>query len=118
MMTNTNTSVFQDTIEIIKKRFRGNKKFYKEMVNLFFNTINHELEIMNQALVSSNLEKIKFPAHYIKGGANNLGAYRISKLAEKIEFLAEQDDAVAIEQLFQELKKELQRFREFSDRLN
>ena len=116
MMINDDFKDAEIISTVIKKRFVGNAKFYKEMVNLFFNTITDKLETINKAFISHDKEKLKFAAHYIKGGAVNLGAETISQLAETIELFDE--ETLHHEKLLQELKSELKKFREYVDRLN
>ena len=87
------------------------------MVNLFFETVNDKLKTITQAIILHDAEKIRDAAHYIKGGASNLGAQKISHVVEKMEILEEEEISVHVEKLLQELKLELKNFREFANQI-
>ena len=116
-----NSSKFSDEdviLSVIQKRFRGNISFYKEMVNLFFETINEKLETINNAIKTEDKEKIRFSAHFIKGGASNLGADTISEISKKMEFFEENSIITQTERLLPELHSEIKKFSEFVGRMN
>ena len=116
-LTKTNFKDREAISIIIEKRFRGNTKFYKEMVCLFFETIKETLDDIQQVIVSNDVDKLKFSAHYIKGGAYNLGAERIGQISEKMELLNSAELPVQIEKLLDELEIELKIFRESVDQI-
>ncbi len=98
---------------VLKKRFRGNIEFYKEMVNLFFETNAEKIDIINRAIKSGDTKEIKFSAHYIKGGASNLGAERIRQIAEILEMQDNIENGPQKNtELLQDLKTEMKNFRE------
>jgi len=103
---------------VIHKRFRGNTKFYKEMVNLFFETIHDKLETIQQAIPCKDKEKIKFSAHFIKGGASNLGAEAIRQISEQMEYMNPNEIPVLSEKLLHDLNTEIRKFSEFIGRMN
>ena len=105
-------------LSVIQILFRGNIPLYKEMVNLFFETVNEKLETIKHAIKREDQEKIRFSAHFIKGGASNLGADIISQISNKMESLEENNIIIQTEKLLPELHLEINKFSEFVGQIN
>jgi HPt (histidine-containing phosphotransfer) domain-containing protein len=103
---------------VIQKRFRGKIEYYKEMTDLFFDTVDDDLEDIQEAITSQNFEKIKIPAHYLKGSANTLGAKDIADIADQMEHLSAFDPNNNVELLYNRLLGALRSFRDFTNQLN
>ena len=91
----------------LEKRFYGNIEFYHEMVNLFIVSSEEKLFELKQAINSDDIDKVKSSAHFIKGGAANVGAYKITELAEQMELLKGDEGLHVIEDLLSELILEM-----------
>ena len=105
--------------DVIQNRFRGNLEFYKKMIELFFDTLQGYLERIGEGLATKNSEKVKYAAHSIKGSAANLGALTLHSLSEKLEYQSDNMNGSSdLTILFEQLKTELNKFKEYSATFN
>ena len=64
---------------------------------------------LEDALASDDIESIEKAAHSTKGGAANLGAIRLSRLAGKIEKAAKDKDPAACKELARQVRDNLEK---------
>ena len=62
------------------------------LVQQFLQQAPSQIQALQASLVSHDTENIRRQAHRFKGESLQIGAIRLGKLCEQIEFLAQQDD--------------------------
>ncbi len=68
--------------------FMGDKELLIEALTVFLEDLGGQIQIMHQALADNDTEVVGKEAHSIKGGAGNVGAHTISKIAFQIQKIA------------------------------
>ena len=89
----------------------GGNKFAIEMLDLFLNYVGEKVAAACQAGTQGNLDAVAKSVHPIKSSAGNVGARRIQDLASRIEQLAQQQNAGAIQPLLIELQRAFEHLR-------
>ncbi len=70
------------------KEFEGDKSLLLDVLSGFIQNVRGQIEIMRQALVSQDVDRVRKEAHSIKGGAANLRAQELAKIALDLEYMA------------------------------
>ena len=71
--------------ELSLREFSDDAEFLKDMAERFCQQTSTQMSRIKQALASGEIDKIAGFAHSIKGGAANLNAVRLARLASKVE---------------------------------
>ncbi|MBD3287342.1 hypothetical protein GF337_00925 [candidate division KSB1 bacterium] len=112
-MIRRNGTQFSDVLAAVNKRFQGDLSFYKSITGVFLKTTRENIENIRHAIKNDDMEKIRFSAHYIKGGAANIGAEEIREIAAKIESMEKDVISVRLESLLQAVETEMKRLNDF-----
>jgi len=101
---------FEKAIE----EFEGDKEFLMDVLKGFLENVRAQIETIHQAISKGDAEVVRKEAHSIKGGAANLTADELSKIAFELENLGksgmlEEDDVV-----LERLKKEFYRLENYT----
>ncbi len=67
------------------EEFEGDKEFLMEIINSFLEKVGTQTETIRQAISNGDSEIVRREAHSIKGGAANLTADELSKVASELE---------------------------------
>ncbi len=67
------------------EEFEGDEEFLAEVLEGFINNVKNQIRTIEQALDDGDSETIRKEAHSIKGGAANLTAYELSRIAFELE---------------------------------
>lgn len=78
--------VDNNKVESIISLADGDIEFLRELLRLFTDRSPTLIEDMSSALHENNLVKLEHSAHALKGTAGNLGAFRMMRLCERVEF--------------------------------
>ena len=65
--------------------FEGDEEFLLEVLEGFFENVTSQIGIIRQAISEGDAEVVRREAHSIKGGAANLTADALSKIAFELE---------------------------------
>ena len=103
--------------DLMIENYMGEKEIAIEVLLVYKNKVEKQLEKMEQAIVNKNINIIKFEAHSIKGGSYNVTAQKVGDIASKMESDCKNNDISNIESYFKELKEEFKRFVEAIDYL-
>ncbi len=88
--------------------FDGDKDFLLEVLNEFIKNIQNQLPKIKQAFVDGAAEVVEMEAHSIKGGAANLTADKLSKIAHELEKAGKSGDLTGHESLIPQLGLEIE----------
>ncbi|MCF6247644.1 MAG: response regulator, partial [Desulfobacula sp.] len=69
------------------KEFDNDEDFFLEVFDGFIETVEKQIDVLEQAVESNNGERIQKESHSIKGGAANLLALPLSTAASKLEII-------------------------------
>lgn len=105
---NSKKSIF-DKDELLH-RVRGDKQFFKEMLELFFDLAPDEIKILKSRLQENDIEQTKKQAHKLKGSFSNIAAHSLRDFAFEIETAAGNDDITEARQVFKKMETEFIRF--------
>ena len=94
-------------------RVGNDMSFYKEMVNEFINYIPEKLNLISNGIKTGDFDAVQKNAHNIKGAAGNLSAVRLHSLSLELENRGREKDISGAEDLVAELKREMERLKEF-----
>jgi HPt (histidine-containing phosphotransfer) domain-containing protein len=67
------------------EEFEGDREFLQEILQGFLNSAENHIATIHRYISEQNAEGVRKEAHSIKGGAANLCADRLSKIAEELE---------------------------------
>ena len=89
------------------KEFEGDKALLMEVLKGFIANVRGQIEIIRQALKTQDAERIRREAHSIKGGAANLRADELSRIAFDLEQLGKSGGLERGTETLRKLQKEL-----------
>jgi len=67
------------------EEFEGDREFLLEILHGFLNSAENHIATIHRYISEGNAEGVRKEAHSIKGGAANLCANRLSKIAQELE---------------------------------
>jgi signal transduction histidine kinase/DNA-binding NarL/FixJ family response regulator len=82
------------------------REFVAELVGIFGGDAPLRIAKLRVALELSDTQELALQAHALKGGAGNLGANKLSRLAADVELLAREGDLAAAARLVLEIERE------------
>lgn len=68
--------------------FEGDKSLLMEVLGGFIQNVRAQIKIIQDALIARNADRVREEAHAIKGGAANLRAERLSRMAFELEHIS------------------------------
>jgi HPt (histidine-containing phosphotransfer) domain-containing protein len=83
-----------------------------ELIDLFLENAEREVKAIKTAALERNESSRKERAHALKGSSSTIGAWRVAKLCEQLEVLAEQNSSARIDELVRKLESEFASARE------
>ncbi len=95
------------------KEFDNDREFLMDVLNGFLSNVQVQIEILNQAISEDDSEKIVKEAHSIAGGATNLSAHELGRLAIELEKLGRANILEGSREIFKQLENEYTRLRDF-----
>lgn len=104
-------------LEHILEEFGGDKAFLIEVLEDFFNEVMVQADTIRRAIPEGNAEVIRKEAHAMKGGAANLTAAPLSRMAHELEKIGKSGSCAGSEEIFGKLENEFQRLREYVKRI-
>lgn len=87
----------------------GDVELVKEIVPVFLNDNKERFEELSEAVEHGDAAAIKLYAHGIKGAGRNVGAKRLSDIADQMESAGRDNDVESARLLFDELRIEFER---------
>jgi HPt (histidine-containing phosphotransfer) domain-containing protein len=88
------------------EEFEGDEDFLMEVVEGFVGNVESQIEIIRQAISEGDAEVVGKEAHSIKGGAGNLTADELSKIALELENIGKSGNLEEGAQTLGRLEKE------------
>jgi PAS domain S-box-containing protein len=92
--------------------FMGNEQVLIGVLEGFVKNVEMQLPSIRQAVVDRNFELFRKEAHSIKGGAGNLSAAALSRLAAELEQLGKDQNLTGIEPLLIRFESEFSRLKQ------
>lgn len=89
------------------------KEFLKELIDIFSSDYPQKLSQISQAIKEKDFKTLNEVAHGLKGASGNLFLTKVSELALELEKRGKENKIEGAEEIYQELKEELEKFREF-----
>ncbi len=94
--------------------FDGDKAFFVGVLEGFMENVRDQIEILRQAVSDGDAELVRREAHSIKGGAANLTADELSKIAFKLENIGQSEVLEEGFEVLGRLEKEFQRLEAYA----
>jgi len=91
------------------EEFEGDKGFLMEVVEGFLDNVRAQIGIIHQAIASGDAEVVRKEAHSIKGGAANLTADELSRIALELENIGKSGLLEGGTEVLERLERELHR---------
>lgn len=88
------------------EEFMGKQDLLNKVLNTFLKNARDQIKILRQAIIDKDSEVIKNQAHTIKGGAANLTAEKLSKIAFELESIGTSKELKNAENLLNKFEKE------------
>jgi len=101
---------FEKAIE----EFEGDKEFLIEVLDGFLENVRAQIETIRQAISNGDAEVVWKEAHSIKGGAANLTADELSRIAFELENLGKSGMLEEGDEALERLKKEFYRLENYT----
>jgi len=89
--------------------FEGDRELLIEAMNLFLDSVRNQIETLRQAILDGDAEVVRREAHSIKGGAANLTADDLSKVAFELENMGKSNTLETSTVVLERLEKEFYR---------
>ncbi len=87
--------------------FEGDQIFLTEVLKGFTNNVRGQIDVIQQALKTRDADRVRREAHSIKGGAANLRADALSRIALELENIGKSGELTMGPRLLKKLEKEL-----------
>ncbi len=104
-----NKAIVSDTqeedLDELKEFLGDDKELINELISTFKESLNENIEKIENAIIKKDFNEIYFSAHAIKGAAFNIKLNRIGEIAMKLENFAKNKDLENIRLYFSKLKK-------------
>jgi HPt (histidine-containing phosphotransfer) domain-containing protein len=101
-------------IERALGEFEDDREFLMEVLMGFLENVKSQIQTIDQALSDGNLEAVRREAHSIKGGASNLTAEKLSRIAIELENIGKSGRLEEGIEVLKKLKGELRRLEDYS----
>ena len=95
------------------EEFDNDREFLMELLNGFQENLQVQIKTLNQAISEGDYETVAQEAHSIKGGANNLSALELGRVAGELEELVRANTLESVSETFKQLEEEYNRLRDF-----
>ena len=102
-------------IDLLNEFSQGDYEFVKQLLQGFIESVQENIVTLQSAIATNDVLTIIHLAHQIKGSSGNIGANKISHLAEQLEHLARQKNLAAAPALLIDLEKVLEQVISFVD---
>jgi len=96
----------------------GDIELLKEIVNMFLDVAVSDVQELQEAISTRNLDMVSKSAHKMKGSAANIGAQTTQKLALKLEQSAKAEDYEILNESFGKLQQELGKLEKVVDKFD
>lgn len=93
---------------VLLEKLGGEPAYVKEVLDLWFEDAPKRIDALLQASTSGDFIAVQQAAHTLKGGAANVGAERLRRIAEIIDFAARDQNLTPAKELGPTLLQELQ----------
>ena len=94
--------------------FEGDKELLIEAMDLFLESVRNQIGALRQAISDGDAELVRREAHSIKGGAANLTADDLSRVAFELENIGKSGTLGASTVILERLEKEFCRLDAFA----
>ena len=95
------------------EEFDNDREFLMELLNGFLENVQVQIKTLNHAISEDDCEKVATEAHSIAGGARNLSAHELGRIAIELEKLVRANTLESVREIFKQLEKEYNRLRDF-----
>jgi two-component system, sensor histidine kinase and response regulator len=95
------------------RRLGGDREIYNELMDLFIENADLQMQQMEVAVANDDADSVEKLAHSIKGAAANLGIMMVQQTAQVLELAGREKRIADINQPYQQLVHEMQRFRQY-----
>jgi CheY-like chemotaxis protein len=95
------------------KEFDNDREFLMEVLNGFLENVRVQIKTLNQAISEDDYETVAKEAHSIAGGAKNLCAHELGRIAIELEKHGRSNTPESGRKIFKQLEKEYNRLRDF-----
>jgi len=103
--------------EMVLDDFEGDRELLVEAMDLFLKSVRNQIGALRQAISDNDADLVKKEAHSIKGGAANLTADNLSRVASELENIGESGTVEAGTVILERLEKEFYRLDAFAQGL-
>ena len=100
-------------LELLKRRCMGNRKLAAKVLDKFDSSMIRELPMLLGNIQNGDIKSVAALAHKIKGGAANVSAEQVRRIADELEALAKSDSLSQAQDCIGQLELEMQRFRDY-----
>lgn len=97
--------------DMLVKRLGDDEEFIKEIIDIFVEDLQSQIEKLAQAIKDQNAEQINRIGHSIKGASKNVGANALGKISYEIENIGKSQKLNGILDNFNKLKESFKEFK-------
>ena len=98
--------------------FMGKRDVLIKVIGLFLEKVKSQIKVMRQAISDRDAEVIRQEAHAIKGGAANLAANDLSRIAHELELIGKSGQLKGSDEVLDRFEKEFDRMRLYFDKIS
>jgi CheY-like chemotaxis protein len=100
-------------IEKAIEEFEGDKQFLSEVIEGFIMDVSKQIGTIRKALSCGDAETVRNEAHSIKGGAGNITAKALSRVAFELEIKGKSRELNGVGEIVDNLEREFETLRKF-----
>ncbi len=104
--------------ELALDEFLGKRDVLIKVVGLFLEKVKSQIITLRQAISYKDADVIRQEAHSIKGGAANLAANDLSKIAHELELIGKSEHLEGSNKVLKKLEKEFNRMQLYFDKIS
>jgi PAS domain S-box-containing protein len=95
------------------EEFMGKKEILAKVLDVFLENARNQIKVLGQAINDKDLEIVKKEAHTLKGGAANLTAQGLSRIASELEDMGKSGKPQGMDKVLEKFEKEFMRLEIF-----
>jgi PAS domain S-box-containing protein len=99
--------------KLMVEEFQGDQDSLIEILDDFIGDIKDQIENIEQAITNGNAETVRKEAHAVKGGALNMSANDLSRIAYELEKAGKSGDLEKGNEIYRMLKHEVSRLEQY-----
>ena len=97
----------QETIESLRELSDGSDELLADLITVFLEEAPSRMKLIEDSIAAGDAKQVAFGAHKLRGGAQALGAIRLSEVLDEVESAARSNDLDSVALRIPDIRTEL-----------